>query len=64
MLEDLPVRVRKSLSDLGITLKIPKPVLMKAMTDSIEDPGVFIWNLYTSHYKQPPSELRGGKDIM
>ncbi|CAH0715550.1 unnamed protein product, partial [Brenthis ino] len=59
LLEDLPVRVRKSLLDLGITLKIPKPVLMKAMTDSIEDPGVFIWNLYTSHYKQPPSELRG-----
>lgn len=61
LLEDLPIRIRKSLSDLGITLRIPKPLLMKAMTDSVEDPGVFIWNLYTAHYKHPPSELRGGK---
>lgn len=60
LLEDLPIRTRKSLSDLGITLKISQPVLMKAMTNSIQDPGVFIWNLYTAYYKRPPSELRAG----
>ncbi|XP_045447873.1 uncharacterized protein LOC123656213 [Melitaea cinxia] len=63
LLEDLPIRTRKSLSDLGITLKISKPVLMKAMTNSIQDPGVFIWNLYTAYYKRPPSELRAEYDM-
>ncbi|XP_046965608.1 uncharacterized protein LOC124534027 isoform X1 [Vanessa cardui] len=63
LLEDLPIRTRKSLSDLGVTLKIPKPLLMKAMTNSFEDPGVFIWNLYSAYYKQPPSELRAEYDM-
>ncbi|XP_045772684.1 uncharacterized protein LOC123872449 isoform X2 [Maniola jurtina] len=63
LLEDLPARIRKSLSDLGITLKIPKKILMKAMADSVEDPGVFIWNLYTAYYKKPPSELRPVYDM-
>ncbi|CAK1551083.1 unnamed protein product [Leptosia nina] len=63
LLEDIPRRIRKSLSDLGVTLKIPKSVLMKAMTNSIEDPGVFIWNLYTEYYKKPPSELRPVYDM-
>ncbi|XP_045498600.1 uncharacterized protein LOC123696471 [Colias croceus] len=63
LLEDLPRRTRKSLSDLGVTLKIQKPILMKAMTDSIEDPGVFIWNLYTAYYKKPPSVLRPEYDM-
>ncbi|XP_014367256.2 uncharacterized protein LOC106717843 isoform X2 [Papilio machaon] len=59
LIEDIPTRTRKSLSDLGVTLKIPKSMLMKAMTESIEDPGIFIWNLYTAYYKMPPSKLRG-----
>lgn len=61
LLEDIPTRVRKSLSDLGITLRIPRAILMKAMNESVEDPGVFIWNLYTAYYKKPPSVLRAGK---
>ncbi|CAG5046100.1 unnamed protein product [Parnassius apollo] len=61
LIEDIPRRTRKSLSDLGVTLKIPKSLLMKAMKDSIEDPGIFIWNLYNSYYKVPPSYLRPGK---
>lgn len=61
LLEDIPRRVRKSLSDLGVTLKIPKAILMRAMNASVEDPGVFIWNLYTEYYKKSPSELRSGK---
>lgn len=60
LLEDIPARTRKSLSDLGITLRIPTSVLMSAMNDSVEDPGVFIWNLYSAYYKKPPSELRSG----
>ncbi|XP_013164890.1 PREDICTED: uncharacterized protein LOC106115846 [Papilio xuthus] len=63
LIEDIPTRTRKSLSDLGVTLKIPKSMLMKAMTESIEDPGIFIWNLYTAYYKMPPSKLRGEYDI-
>ncbi|XP_060803192.1 uncharacterized protein LOC106140936 [Amyelois transitella] len=58
LLEDLPSRTRKSLSDLGITLKISKNMLMKAMLESVEDAGIFIWNLYTALYKSPPSEAR------
>lgn len=61
LLEDLPYRIRQSLSDLGVTLRIPRPVLMQAMLDSVEDPGVFIWNIYTAVYKTSPSELRGRK---
>ncbi|KAM3965213.1 uncharacterized protein ACR2FA_000600 [Aphomia sociella] len=63
LLEDLPLRIRKSLSDLGLTLKIPKYMLMRAMNDSVEDPGVFIWNLYTAYYKKLPSELRSKYDM-
>ncbi|KAL4715970.1 hypothetical protein ACJJTC_013270 [Scirpophaga incertulas] len=63
LLEDLPTRIRKSLSDLGVTLKFPKILLMHAMNESINDPGVFIWNLYTSYYKRPPSELKPMYDI-
>ncbi|XP_013145112.1 PREDICTED: uncharacterized protein LOC106108484 [Papilio polytes] len=63
LIEDIPIRTRKSLSDLGLTLKIPRSMLMKAMTESIEDPGIFIWNLYTAYYKMPPSKLRGEYDI-
>lgn len=63
LLEDLPVRIRKSLSDLGVTLKIPKALLMQAMNESVQDPGIFIWNLYTAFYKKPPSELRASKFI-
>ncbi|XP_053609208.1 uncharacterized protein LOC128674578 [Plodia interpunctella] len=58
LLEDLPTRTRKALSDLGITVKIPMKMLMKAMTESVEDAGIFIWNLYTAYYKSPPSEPR------
>lgn len=64
LLEDLPVRIRNSLSDLGLTLKIPKDVLMRAMNESVSDPGVFIWNLYTAYYKKPPSELRPSKYLV
>ncbi|XP_059052883.1 uncharacterized protein LOC131847334 [Achroia grisella] len=60
LLEDLPIRIRKSLSDLGFTLKLPKSLLIRAMNESIEDPGVFIWNLYSAVYKKLPSELRSG----
>ncbi|CAG9562003.1 unnamed protein product [Danaus chrysippus] len=63
LLEDIPARTRKSLSDLGITLRIPTSVLMNAMNDSVEDPGVFIWNLYSAYYKKPPSELRSVYDM-
>ncbi|RVE51546.1 hypothetical protein evm_003816 [Chilo suppressalis] len=63
LLEDLPSRIRKSLSDLGVTMKIPKALLMKAMDESVNDPGVFIWNLYTYCFKKPPSELRSSYDI-
>ncbi|XP_063825554.1 uncharacterized protein LOC135075137 [Ostrinia nubilalis] len=63
LLEDLPIRIRQSLSDLGLTLKIPKPLLMQAMNDCVHDPGVFIWNLYSAYYKKPPSELRPKYDI-
>lgn len=56
LLEDLPRRMRKALSDLGITLKIPRKMLMDAMRYS-EDPGVFIWTLYKAIYKRSPSEL-------
>ncbi|XP_045517295.1 uncharacterized protein LOC123709791 isoform X1 [Pieris brassicae] len=63
LLEDIPRRVRRSLSDLGITLKIPKVILMKAMNASVEDPGIFIWNLYTEYYKKSPSELRPEYDM-
>ncbi|XP_052741501.1 uncharacterized protein LOC112052185 [Bicyclus anynana] len=58
LLEDIPSRIRKSLSDLGVTLKIPRKILMTAMNESVEDPGVFIWNLYTAYYKKSPSEMR------
>ncbi|XP_072949234.1 uncharacterized protein ssp5 [Epargyreus clarus] len=63
LLEDIPNRIRKSLSDLGVTLRIPRSILMKAMNDSVEDPGVFIWSLYTAYYKKSPSELRGEYDM-
>ncbi|KAG6443776.1 hypothetical protein O3G_MSEX003025 [Manduca sexta] len=63
LLEDLPNRIRKSLSDLGVTLKIPRKILMQAMNDSVEDPGIFIWNLYRAVYKKSPSELRGRYDM-
>ncbi|XP_050673861.1 uncharacterized protein LOC126971585 isoform X2 [Leptidea sinapis] len=57
LLEDIPRRMRKSLADLGITLKLPKSILMKAMLDSEHDSGLFMWNLYTAYYKKPPSHL-------
>ncbi|KAH9644872.1 hypothetical protein HF086_007960 [Spodoptera exigua] len=57
LLEDVTRRLRKALSDLGITCKISKNILMKAMEESIEDPGVFFWNLYQGVYNKPPSEL-------
>ncbi|XP_037868397.1 uncharacterized protein LOC101738229 isoform X1 [Bombyx mori] len=63
LLEDLPNRTRKSLADLGLTLKIPKNVLMQAMKDSVEDTGVFIWNLYKAIYKTFPSEGRASYDM-
>ncbi|KAI8436799.1 hypothetical protein MSG28_010260 [Choristoneura fumiferana] len=63
LLEDLPVRTRKSLSDLGITMNIPKKILLKAMVESMGDAGVFIWCLYSEVYKKPPSELRGEYDM-
>ncbi|XP_039753354.1 uncharacterized protein LOC120628799 isoform X2 [Pararge aegeria] len=63
LLEDLPTRIRKSLSDLGVTLRISKKILMDAMNESVEDPGVFIWNLYTAYYNKPPSELRAEYDM-
>ncbi|CAD0201341.1 unnamed protein product [Chrysodeixis includens] len=62
LLEDLPRRIRKALSDLGITIKIPKKILMDAMRHS-EDPGVFIWTLYKAIYKRSPSELLPKYDI-
>lgn len=61
LLEDLPHRTRQALLDLGITLKFPRDILMKAMKNSLEDPGVFIWDLYKAVFKQSPSELRGSK---
>ncbi|XP_068633536.1 uncharacterized protein [Battus philenor] len=63
LIEDLPVRTRKALSDLGVTIKIPKLMLMNAMKNCINDPGIFIWDLYTSYYKMSPSKLRGEYDI-
>ncbi|CAH1638208.1 unnamed protein product [Spodoptera littoralis] len=57
LLEDVTRRMRKALSDLGITCKISKETLMKAMEESVEDPGVFFWNLYEAIYKAPPSDL-------
>lgn len=63
LLEDVPRRIRMALSDLGITLKIPRKILMKAMSDSVEDPGVFIWTLYKAIYKMSPSEIRPSKCI-
>lgn len=61
IIEDDPNRTRRCLSDLGITLNVPKSLLMQAMLDSVEDPGVFIWNLYKAIYKMSPSDLRGRK---
>ncbi|XP_060803194.1 uncharacterized protein LOC106138064 [Amyelois transitella] len=58
LLEDLPSRTRRSLSDLGITLKVKKTTLMNAMATSAEDPGIFIWNLYTAYFNMPPSQPR------
>ncbi|XP_075978142.1 short spindle 5 isoform X2 [Anticarsia gemmatalis] len=63
LLEDLPHRIRKSLSDLGLTLKINKNILMKTMAESVEDPGVFIWNLYKAIYNKSPTELRKRYDM-
>lgn len=57
LLEDVTRRMRKALSDLGITCKIPKNTLMRAMEESVEDPGVFFWSLYQDIYKKPPSDL-------
>lgn len=57
LLEDIPRRMRRNLSDLGITLRIPKTVLMNAMNVSYQDPGVFFWKLYQAVYKKSPSEL-------
>ncbi|XP_052753313.1 uncharacterized protein LOC113514157 isoform X2 [Galleria mellonella] len=63
LLEDLPTRIRKCLSNLGVTLKISKSVLIQAMNESVEDPGIFIWNLYSAIYKKLPNELRPEYDM-
>ena len=57
LLEDIPRRMRQNLSDLGITLRLPKKVLMNAMNVAFQDPGVFFWKLYEAVYKKSPSEL-------
>ncbi|XP_053609747.1 uncharacterized protein LOC128674837 isoform X2 [Plodia interpunctella] len=56
ILEGTPNRVRQSLRNLGVTLKIPKKMLIRAMKESENDIGIFIWCLYTAYYKSPPSE--------
>ncbi|XP_063383569.1 uncharacterized protein LOC134669881 [Cydia fagiglandana] len=63
LIDNLPKRTRKSLSDLGVSRSIPKSVLLKAMIESGDDAAVFIWNLYTAIYNKSPSELRGDYDM-
>lgn len=50
--------VKTALANLGVTKRIKKETLMKAMVTCLEDPGVFIWQLYTDIYKVPPCILR------
>ncbi|XP_061716115.1 uncharacterized protein LOC133524231 isoform X3 [Cydia pomonella] len=59
LIENLPTRTRKSLSDLGISRSIPKSILLKAMNEAGGDAAVFIWKLYTAIYNKTPSEPRG-----
>ncbi|KAJ8722084.1 hypothetical protein PYW08_004486 [Mythimna loreyi] len=63
LLEDIPRRMRQNLSDLGITNRVPRKMLMQAMDVSVEDPGVFFWKLYQSIYKKSPSELLYSYDM-
>ncbi|XP_063536024.1 uncharacterized protein LOC134745861 [Cydia strobilella] len=63
LIENLPTRIRRSLSDLGISRSISKSVLLKAMNEAGEDAAVFIWKLYTAIYNKTPSELRGEYDM-
>ncbi|XP_063624067.1 uncharacterized protein LOC134796064 isoform X2 [Cydia splendana] len=63
LIDNLPTRTRKSLSDLGVSRSIQKSVLLKAMKEAGEDTAVFIWNLYTAIYNKSPSELRGEYDM-
>lgn len=63
LIEDHPVRTMLCLKELGITASPTKKMLLDAMKASIEDPGLFIWNLYTFLYKQPPNILRPSYDL-
>ncbi|XP_061728249.1 uncharacterized protein LOC133533299 [Cydia pomonella] len=63
LIENLPTRTRKSLSDLGISRSIPKSILLKAMNEAGGDAAVFIWKLYTAIYNKTPSEPRGEYDM-
>lgn len=56
--------VEKALGHLGVTMKINKKMLMKSMETCVEDPGVFIWKLYTDIYKVPPSKLLPCKNLL
>lgn len=51
------VHVETALRQIGITKKINKKTLMTCMETCVEDPGVFVWNLYKDIYKVPPSTL-------
>lgn len=61
LLDRMPIRTRQALIDIGITCKLPGPVLLKAMDGSEEDPGVFVWNLYSLLYRKLPTELLPSK---
>lgn len=64
LIEDLPVRTRRCLQEIGLTAKLSNKILLNAMRNSIEDPGLFIWNLFTAMYKHSPSILRSSKFLL
>lgn len=61
LVDRLPRRTRQALVDIGITCKLPRLTMLKAMDGSEEDPGIFIWNLYSLLFKQLPTELLPSK---
>ncbi|XP_063363964.1 uncharacterized protein LOC134652732 [Cydia amplana] len=63
LIDNLPTRTRKSLSDLGISRSLHKSVLLKAMNESGADAAVFIWKLYTAIYNKTPSVFRREYDM-
>ncbi|KAI5644266.1 hypothetical protein NE865_03635 [Phthorimaea operculella] len=55
--ENRPTRTKKSLKELGFTIDFSKEMLMEAMALSVEDTGIFFWELYKMYYEKSPSEL-------